>query len=158
LNPALCTLITFGEGEDTMRLLLCSLFIGFSLALALAQSSTPTAAPAPAPAASPILSAAEAAQHVGENRTVCGEIVNTYTATSSHGTPTFVDIDQPYPHSVFDLVIWGDNKNDIGHFPDKGKICASGSIILYKGKAEIQLRDWHGWYVPSDTQQRASVP
>jgi hypothetical protein len=145
-----------------MRLLLCSFFIGVSLIQASAQASAQTSAqpPAetPAPAASPILSAVDAAQHVGENRTVCGEIVNTYTAASSHGTPTFVDIDQPYPHSIFDLVIWGDNKSDIGNFPDKGKICASGTIILYRGKAEIQLRDWHSWYVPSATQQRAAVP
>lgn len=104
------------------------------------------------------LTAVEAAQHVGENRTVCGEIVNTYTSAVSHGTPTFIDIDQPYPHSVFDLVIWGDNKEAVGDFPQKGKVCASGTIVLYKGRPEILLRDWHSWYVPSQTQQRASVP
>jgi hypothetical protein len=141
-----------------MRLLVGSLLIGLVVSAASAQTSTPAADQAPAQVSSPVLSAADAAQHVGENRTICGEIVNTYTAASSHGTPTFVDIDQPYPHSVFDLVIWGDNKNDIGHFPEKGKVCASGTIILYKGKAEIQLRDWHSWYVPSNSQQRASVP
>lgn len=119
-----------------MRLLAYSLFIGLAVPIALAQTSVQP------------LSAAEAAKHVGENRTVCGDIVNMYTASSSHGTPTFVDIDQPYPHSVFDLVIWGDNKDDIGQFPDKGKVCASGQIILYKGRPEILLRDWHSWYVP----------
>jgi hypothetical protein len=143
-----------------MCLLLGSLFIGVVLPVASAQTAAQPSGQSSASTASPspILTAADAPQHVGENRTVCGEIVNTYTASSSHGTPTFVDIDQPYPHSIFDLVIWGDNKNDIGRFPEKGKVCASGTIVLYKGKAEIQLRDWHSWYVPADTQQRASAP
>jgi hypothetical protein len=122
--------------EDTMRFWVCSLLIGLALPVASAQTVPPP------------ISAAEAAQHVGENRTVCGEIVNTHTASSTHGTPTFIDIDQAWPNQIFDLVIWGDNKNDIGKFPEKGKVCASGTIVLYKGKAEILLRDWHSWYVP----------
>jgi hypothetical protein len=131
-----------------MRLLVCSFFVGAVLPVASAQTPAPT----------PVLSAADAAQHVGENRTVCGAIVNEFTATTSHGTPTFIDLDQPYPHSVFDLVIWGDNKGDVGSFPKSGKVCASGTITLYRNRPEILVRDWHSWYVPSDTQQRASVP
>jgi len=122
-----------------MRLLIASLFVGLAAPAALAQSPQPP------------LSSAEAAQHVGENRTVCGEIVNEYTASTSHGTPTFVDLDQAWPHQVFDLVIWGDNKDDVGQFPKTGKICASGRIILYKGRPEILLPDWHSWYVPPKT-------
>ena len=106
----------------------------------------------------PTLTTAEAAQHVGENRTVCGEIVNTHVAETSHGTPTFIDIDQPWPNQVFDLVIWGDRKADVGDFPRSGKICASGKIVLYKNRPEIFLQDWHSWYVPSATGERASAP
>jgi hypothetical protein len=131
-----------------MRFTVSALFIGFAVPVALAQSQ-----PVPQPA----LSTAEAAQHVGENRTVCGQIANTHIAESSHGTPTFVDIDQAWPNQVFDLVIWGDKKADIGDFPKAGKICASGKIVLYKGHPEIFLEDWHSWYVPSATE-RASVP
>jgi hypothetical protein len=132
-----------------MRTLAPLLFLGLVLPLAAAQNP---------PIPQPTLSAIEAAQHVGENRTVCGEIVNTYTAATSHGTPTFIDLDQAYPHQIFDLVIWGDNKEAVGHFPDKGKVCASGTIVLYRGRPEILLRDWHSWYVPSDTEARASAP
>jgi hypothetical protein len=131
-----------------MRFTVSALFIGFAVPVALAQSQ-----PVPQPA----LSTAEAAQHVGENRTVCGQIANTHIAESSHGTPTFVDIDQAWPNQVFDLVIWGDKKADVGDFPKAGKICASGKIVLYKGHPEIFLEDWHSWYVPSATE-RASVP
>jgi len=126
-----------------------TLVLGLAIPVALAQTQ-----PIPQPA----LSTAEAAQHVGENRTVCGAIVNTHIAESSHGTPTFIDIDQAWPNQVFDLVVWGDKKADIGNFPKTGKICASGKIVLYKGHPEIFLEDWHSWYVPTDTQQRASVP
>lgn len=135
-----------------MRCLIASIAIG--LAVPVASAQPPQATPLP----QPTLSAAEAAQHVGENRTVCGEIANVFTSADSHGTPTFIDIDQPYPHSIFELVIWGDNKQDVGQFPGKGKVCASGTITLYRNRPEIILRDWHSWYVPADTQTRASIP
>lgn len=120
----------------------------YTLVLAVPAAFAPPQVQTP----QPTLTAAEAVQHVGENRTVCGAIVNEYTASTSHGTPTFVDIDQAYPHQIFDLVIWGDNKNDVGSFPKTGRICASGKIILYKGRAEILLPDWHSWYVPQGNQ------
>lgn len=137
-----------------MRFLACSIVVGLAVPLASAQTSSQT--PQIPQSA---LTAVEAAQHVGENRTVCGEIVNTHTAESSHGTPTFFDIDQAWPNQVFDLVVWGDKKADIGAFPKSGKVCASGKIQLYRGHPEIFLEDWHSWYVPVDAhQQRASVP
>jgi hypothetical protein len=132
-----------------MRPLLSSLVLGMALPIAAAQTA---AIP------QPILSTAQAAQHVGENRTVCGEIVNTHVAASSHGAPTFVDLDQAWPHQVFDFVIWGNNRADLGPFPKSGKVCASGKIVLYHGRPEIFLEDWHSWYVPNNPQQRASVP
>jgi len=128
------------EQKIPMRPLAYALMVGLAASAAVAQNST--SAPLPT------LSATEAAQHVGEDRTVCGQIANEYTATATHGTPTFVDIDQAYPHQIFDLVIWGDNKDDVGSFPKTGKICASGKIILFKGRPEILLPDWHAWYVP----------
>ena len=145
-----------------MRLLAFSILVGFAVPLASAQTQAQTPAQTPTSTTQippPTLTAAEAAQHVGENRTVCGQIVNTHTADTSHGTPTFFDIDQPWPNQVFDLVVWGDKKPDIGNFPKSGKVCASGKIQLYRGHPEIFLEDWHSWYVPGATQQqRASVP
>jgi hypothetical protein len=132
-----------------MRILAPSLLLALAVPAALAQTA---ALPQPA------LTTAEAAQHVGENRTVCGEIVNVYTADSSHGTPTFIDIDHAFPNRVFDLVIWGDHKADVGPFPKSGKVCASGKIVLYHDHPEIILEDWHSWYVPNGSEQRASVP
>ncbi len=144
-----------------MRLWVSLLFLGLVVPLASAQTAPPAqaspdqAAP-PAPASStaptvlPPLTAAEAAHHIGENRTVCGQIVNEFTADASHGTPTFVDLDQTYPHQIFAPVIWGNNKDDVGSFPKSGKVCASGKITLYHSRPEILVPDWHSWYIPNN--------
>ena len=124
-----------------MRSPVCLAILGLAVPLAFAQTSSPADT-------ATVLSSAQASEHVGENRTVCGEIANEYTASTSHGTPMFVDLDQAYPHQIFDLVIWGDNKADVGQFPKAGKVCASGKIIVYRGRPEILLPDWHSWYVP----------
>jgi hypothetical protein len=124
-----------------MRFLVCSLFIAAAAPVALSQ--------APSGTPLPVLTAVEAAQHVGELRTVCGEVVNIHTSPTSHGTPTFVDLDQAWPHQIFDFVIWGDDKDTVGRFPKSGKICASGKIMLYKNRPQILLNDWHSWYVPN---------
>jgi hypothetical protein len=94
------------------------------------------------------ISAAERAHHIGERRTVCGEIAGEHTATNSHGTPTFINLDKPYPHQVFTVLIWGEDKEQVGQLPTSGKICATGTISQYKGSPEIVLRDSHSWYVP----------
>src|SRR4051812_5743318 len=43
------------------------------------------------------ITAAEASEHVGERTTVCGRIASEHTATSSRGTPTFINLDKPNP-------------------------------------------------------------
>ncbi|MGA8108100.1 MAG: hypothetical protein WBD46_20190 [Acidobacteriaceae bacterium] len=132
-----------------MRLLVCTLLLAVAAPAAFSQAQTAPAPTAPPPASSPILTSTEAAQHVGELRTVCGDIVNMHTAAGSHGAPTFVDLDQAWPHQIFDIVIWGQDKETVGTFPKSGKVCASGRIILYRNRPEILLTDWHSWYVPN---------
>ncbi len=92
--------------------------------------------------------ATEAAKHVGENATVCGTIASEHTATSSKGTPTFINLDRPYPSQVFTMLIWGDDRERVGKVPDSGKICGIGVITEYRGAPEIVLRDAKSWYVP----------
>ena len=92
--------------------------------------------------------AVEAAKHVGENTTVCGTIASEHTATSSKGTPTFINLDRPYPNQVFTLLVWGDDRDHVGKIPETGKICGVGVITEYRGSPEIVLRDAKSWYVP----------
>jgi hypothetical protein len=55
------------------------------------------------PARAGNLTAAEAKNHIGENATVCGVIVSVHFASGSKGTPTFVNLDKPYPNHLHDF-------------------------------------------------------
>jgi hypothetical protein len=100
-----------------------------------------TAAPA---AAAPPLSAPEAQQHVGEQATVCGTVVSTRHAPKTKGQPTFLNFDVPYPHHIFTVVIWGSDRAAFGT-PETTlmgrRTCATGTIQLHGGKAEIIVSD-----------------
>lgn len=95
-----------------------------------------------------MISATEASRHVGQHATVCGEVAGEHTASNSWGTPTFINLDKPYPNQVFTILIWGENRDAVGHIPQSGKLCVTGPITEYRGIPEVVLRDSHGWYVP----------
>jgi hypothetical protein len=86
------------------------------------------------------LKAAEAIAHVGENATVCGSIGSEHTALRSRGTPTFITLDQPYPNQVFTVLIWGSDRAAVGAIPETGRLCATGTISLYRGVPEIVVQ------------------
>lgn len=94
------------------------------------------------------VSAADASGHIGQHATICGEIAGEHTASNSRGTPTFINLDKPYPNQVFTILIWGDNRASVGLFPKSGEMCVTGTITEYRGRPEIVLRDSHSWYVP----------
>jgi DNA/RNA endonuclease YhcR with UshA esterase domain len=62
------------------------------------------------------------------------------TAESSRGSPTFLNLDQPYPNQVFTLVIWGSERSKFSE-PEtayRGKrICVTGKISTFKGVPEV---------------------
>jgi hypothetical protein len=60
------------------------------------------------------ITAAEAKDHVGRVRTVCGKVVSTHYATGSKGQPTFLNIDEPYPKEVFTILVWGSDRAKFG--------------------------------------------
>jgi len=122
--------VVFAEG--LMRVFFCALTLVIAPFALLAQQ----------------IPATDAARHVGENATVCGTIASEHTATSSKGTPTFINLDRPYPSQVFTLLIWGGDRDQVGEVPETGKICAIGVITEYRGSPEIVLRDAKSWYIP----------
>lgn len=90
------------------------------------------------------LAASDAKNHVGEKATVCGVVAGIHKATNSKGTPTFVNLDQRYPHQVFTILIWGDDLNKFNPAPTtwEGKqVCATGTISSYRGVPEIVAKD-----------------
>lgn len=82
----------------------------------------------------------EAAYHVGETATVCGLVASMKWATRSKGQPTFLNLDEPYPNQIFTILIWGSDRPAFGSpenmYANK-RICVTGKIKEYRGKAEI---------------------
>lgn len=88
------------------------------------------------------LTAAEAKAHEGENGTVCGKVVGEKTAASSKGQPTFINVDSAYPNQVFTILVWGDDRKNVGDLPQVGShVCATGLIKDYRGVPEIVVRN-----------------
>jgi len=86
------------------------------------------------------LSTAEARNHIGEQATVCGEVVSTHYAARSRGNPTFINLDKPYPNPVFTMLIWGSDRPKFGDPEETYRskhICVTGKISDYKGVPEI---------------------
>jgi DNA/RNA endonuclease YhcR with UshA esterase domain len=90
------------------------------------------------------ITAAEASSHVGRRETVCGRIVGAKYASSTRGQPTFLDFGRPYPNSLFTVVVWGSDRAKFDTPPETltgTSVCASGTIELFRGRAEIIVHD-----------------
>src|SRR5271157_686670 len=86
------------------------------------------------------ISAAEAKNHVGERQTVCGQVVSMHYAAQSRGTPTFINLDKPYPNQIFTVLVWGSDRPKFGDPADMYRnkhICVTGKIGDYKGVPEV---------------------
>src|ERR1700690_1222125 len=87
------------------------------------------------------LTTAQAKSHEGESATVCGKVAGERTATSSRGEPTFINLDSAYPNQVFTILVWGDDRKNVGELPHVGaRVCATGTIKDYKGVPEIIVK------------------
>jgi hypothetical protein len=90
------------------------------------------------------LTSGQAPQHVGEYATVCGVVASTKYAPQTRRQPTFLNFDAPYPRQVFTVVIWGVDRPKFAS-PESAylgkRVCASGTIELYRGKPEIVVSD-----------------
>jgi hypothetical protein len=86
------------------------------------------------------ITAVEAKDHVGEKATVCGKVVSAHYAARSKGQPTFMNLDEAYPHEIFTIVIWGSDRSKFGAPESKyqdARVCATGKITTYRGTPEI---------------------
>lgn len=86
------------------------------------------------------LTPSEAKKHMGERATVCGKVVSAHYAARTKGSPTFLNLDEPYPGQVFTILIWGNDRSKFGDPESKydGKnVCVTGLIKDYKGVPEI---------------------
>ena len=93
------------------------------------------------PAVAETITAADAKNHIGKQATVCGKVSDERTATSSRGEPTFINLDSVYPNQVFTILLWGEDRKNVGELPRVGsRVCVSGVIQDYKGVPEIVVK------------------
>ena len=89
------------------------------------------------------LGAREASRHIGERAVVCGVVAGSYYGRRIRGSPTFLNLDAPYPHQPFTVLIWGRDRHRFGA-PERKlrgrRICVRGRIDSYRGKPQIVLR------------------
>jgi DNA/RNA endonuclease YhcR with UshA esterase domain len=86
------------------------------------------------------LTAAEAKNYIGKRATVCGNVASTHYAARSKGSPTFLNLDEPYPKEIFTILIWGSDRAKFGDPESKytnKKVCVTGLIKDYKGIPEV---------------------
>lgn len=124
--------------RNTQAIILPLVFVG--LAATTAELYAQTKRPGRTTYAPITLSATDAKDHVGETATVCGTVASTRHLAASRGSPTFLNLDKPYPNHEFTVVIWGANRANFGEpekdFKDK-EICVTGTIETYRGKPQI---------------------
>ncbi|MCD4691226.1 hypothetical protein K8S17_07175 [bacterium] len=116
--------------------------VGLALLLGVTFMAADTAS---ARAEGLVLSTEEAASHVGEEATVCGVVASAAYLGRSNGTPTFLNLDKPYPDQPFSIVIWGSTRGLFEDAPealfDGRRVCVTGTIETYKGKPQIIVDD-----------------
>jgi hypothetical protein len=109
-----------------MRLRFAALFLFLVISLAAAGS----------------ISASAAKDHVNQNATVCGKVVNTRYLDQSASKITFLNFDKPFPECPFTAVIQGVNRAKFGE-PEKlylnKSLCVTGKIDLYNDRPQIVL-------------------
>ena len=92
-----------------------------------------------------VITAAQAAQHVGEVQTVRGVVVSATYALRAKGQPTFLNLDKPFPNEIFTVLIWGSDRGKFATPPEdsfKGKtVRVTGKITAYRGTPEIVVHD-----------------
>lgn len=87
------------------------------------------------------ISAADAGSHIGQTATVCGMVAGERTATSSRGIPTFINLDSTYPREVFTILVWGQDRSNVGVLPRIGShTCVIGTIQSYRGIPEVIVK------------------
>ena len=93
----------------------------------------------------PAIAAENALNYVGQTGTVCGTVASVRYAVHTKGQPTFLNLNRPYPNQIFTALVWGRDRAKFLEPPEtcyRGrKICVTGRIVEYRGKAEIIVKD-----------------
>ena len=89
------------------------------------------------------ISPENAHKHIGEDKTVCGIVANTYYAVESKGQPTYLNLNKPWPDHIFTIVIWKSDRHKFKNPPeiffDNKRVCVTGRITTSNDKPQITV-------------------
>ncbi|PWU00650.1 MAG: DNA-binding protein [Bacteroidetes bacterium] len=92
-----------------------------------------------------VINPEDAARHIGDSLTVCGEIFTARYFESSNNKPTLLNMGAAYPDNPITIVIFEDVRTKLNFKPEEKwvhkDLCITGKIELYKGKPEIVVHD-----------------
>lgn len=75
---------------------------------------------------------------------MCGQVYDTYYASRSENTPTFLNIGAKYPNQLLTVVIWADVRKLLNNKPEEEylnkRVCIMGKVELYKDKPQIVIK------------------
>lgn len=78
----------------------------------------------------------------GKTITICEKVTATH---ETKGGNVLLNFGKPYPNNVFSVIIFKRDRNKFGYNPLEflqGKtICLTGTVIMYKGKPEIVIKN-----------------
>jgi hypothetical protein len=98
------------------------------------------------------ITAAQAREHDGETATVCGVAQNEHTASTTRGKPTFIDLDSSFPYQIFSILVWDEDRPNVGELPRTGShVCVSGVINYYHGVPRVVVKNG-GQFVDTSRQ------
>jgi hypothetical protein len=88
------------------------------------------------------ITAAQAREHDGQTATVCGVAQNEHTASTTRGKPTFIDLDSAFPYQIFSILVWDQDRPNVGELPHTGsRVCVTGEINYYHGVPRIVVKN-----------------
>lgn len=113
------------------------------------------------------LTGEEAMQHLQETNTVCATVASARYVESAQGSPTYLNLDRPYPKQTCAAVIMGSARAKFKVAPETAfkekHVCITGFITTNSfGKAQITVEDPSQIVIteppPAATNQTGVVP
>jgi len=97
------------------------------------------------------IAADQASSQVGEVAVVCGRVASAEYASTSSGSPTFLNLDEPYPNHAFTVVIWEEDRASFVEAPEVAfngqDVCVEGLVTSFRGIPQIEADSGDIWVV-----------
>jgi len=88
--------------------------------------------------------------HQGKSMQVCGVVSGVFHASMQAGAPTYINLDQPYPHDSFFMIVW---QRDQEKFPEGYFDALAGKAVAVTGPIGRAEKSGKGFVTVTDPAQ-----